>query len=616
MPNFPPLPGAGRRPGGRPGGPGGPMPMMVEKPKNAGKTLKRLIAYIGLSRYLLFSLLFVMLVITLLSLAGPTLQGRAIDTLSVKNGKLSVDFAKLAIILSILGATYVLSSLFTYLQGIFSARLSQTTVQKMRSDLFTRIERLPISFLDTHQHGDIMSRMTNDVENVSATVSQSIGSLFSSVLTLIGSLAFMLFYSPLLTVTACLTIPLSLFIIARLGKIARKYFSLQQDLLGKLNGHTEEMVTGCKTVIAFGKEKKSVDEFNGISRELRSCAIKAQIFGGIMGPIMNVIANISFMLVAVFGGYFALKGFITIGVIQAFLLYTQQFSRPLNEIAGQYAQIQTAIAGAERVFEIMDNPPEKDEGKKAFDPDKVKGEISFENIFFSYKAGEPVLKGLNLQVESGRKIAIVGATGAGKTTVVNLLTRFYDVDSGIIKIDGTDIRDIPKDKLRSSIAIVLQDTVLFSDTISANIKYGRLDASEQDIRSAAAAANADVFIERMSNGYETQLSEAGGNLSQGQRQLVTIARAVLADPRILILDEATSSVDTRTEMHIQEAMIALMENRTSLIIAHRLSTIRNADVIVVVDGGKVAEAGSHDELIAREGVYWQLYQKQFAGADI
>ena len=608
-------PGFGRGPMGRPGGRGGPMhaQIMKEKPKNAKKTLARLLSYIGTSKYLLFSLLAIMLVITLLGLAGPALQGKAIDAITINENKLSVDFDQLGKILGLMGLVYLVSFAFTYLQGIFSAKLSQITVRNMRSDLFAKIERLPISYIDTHQHGDIMSRMTNDVENISNSISQSIGSLFSSVLTVIGTLAIMLYYSPLLTLVSFVTIPLTVLTTTNLAKYMRKFFLRQQTLLGQLNGHVEEMVTGYRTVVAFGKEKKSEAQFNKISFELKKCGIKAQILGGIMGPIMNVIGNLSFLLIAGVGGMLAFKGKITIGVIQAFLIYSKQFTRPINEIANQYAQIQTAIAGAERVFDIMDTPSEIDEGKAEFDRDNVKGDISFKNIFFSYKKGEPVLKDFNLEVKSGSKIAIVGATGAGKTTVVNLLTRFYDIDSGSITIDGIDIRDIPKKKLRESIAIVLQDTVLFSDTIAANIKYGKLDASFDEIKNAARTSNADVFIERLPDGYDTMLSESGTNLSQGQRQLLSIARAVLADPKILILDEATSSVDTRTEMHIQEAMIALMKNRTSLIIAHRLSTIRDADMIIVIDDGKVAEAGNHDELLAKGGKYYSLYQNQFAG---
>lgn len=603
----------------RPGGPGGPpgrMLMAREKPKNAGKTIKRLISYIGASKYILYSLILIMIFVTLISIAGPALQGKAIDTITLKQNKLSVDFVKLFKLLGLMATIYVISSLFTYLQGIMSAKLSLTTVRNMRSDLFSKIQYLPISFVDTHPHGDIMSRMTNDVENVSNTISQSIGSLFSSVITVVGTLAIMLYYSPLLTVVSILTVPLSVFVTTNVAKYTRKFFIRQQALLGQLNGHIEDRVTGYKTVMAYGKEKRSIDEFNKISNELKSCGIKAQIFGGVMGPLMNIIGNFGFLLIAGFGGYLAFKGSITVGIIQTFLIYSQQFSRPINEIANQYTQIQTAIAGAERVFAVMDTPSEEDCGKMDFENGEAKGDISFENIFFSYKAGEPVLKDFNLEVKSGEKIAIVGTTGAGKTTIVNLLTRFYEVDSGSIKIDRIDIRDIPKSELRKNIAIVLQDTVLFSDSIGENIKYGKLDATKEQIQLAASNANADIFIERLPKGYDTELSEAGGNLSQGQQQLISIARAVLKDPKILILDEATSSVDTRTEMHIQEAMISLMKNRTSLIIAHRLSTIRDADRIIVVEDGKVKEVGNHDELLKMKGSYFNLYQNQFAGREI
>lgn len=574
---MPPMPPMG--PGGRkPGGPHGAR-LTMEKPKDAKNTLKKLIGYIGRNRYLFFALIGVMLIITLLNLAAPSIQQIAIDCITLTKKKTSVDFGALGKTLIGLGAVYLLSSVFTYMQGIFSAKLSQYTVKTMRKDLFSSLVRLPIKYLDTHSHGDIMSRMTNDVENISTTISQSIGSLISGVLT----------------------------------KYMKKYFIKQQVLLGEINGEVEEMVVGYRTVVSYGKEQDAVDKFEKMSNNLKKCGIKAQIFGGVMGPCMNLISNFGFILIAAFGGWFAIKGFITVGTIQAFILYSKQFSRPINEIANQFANIQTAIAGAERIFEVMDADKETDEGKADFEVENVKGDIDFKHIDFSYVPEKQVLKDLNLEVKAGQKIAIVGATGSGKTTIVNLLTRFYPVDSGEITIDGQSIYDIPKDKLRRSIAIVLQDTVLFKDTIEENIRYGRENATLDEIKAAAKFANADEFIERLPEGYDTVLAEGGSNLSQGQRQLLSIARAVLADPKILILDEATSSVDTRTEMHIQSAMVALMKNRTSLIIAHRLSTIRDADKIVVIDGGRVAEQGSHEELIAAKGCYYRLYQTQFSG---
>lgn len=379
------------------------------------------------------------------------------------------------------------------------------------------------------------------------------------------------------------------------------------------------MVTSYKTVVAYGKEEKAVNEFEQTSHKLKSASISARVWGSIMGPCMNFLGNLQYVLIAAFGGYFVLNPVsfmrtLTIGNIQSMLQYSKKFTRPINEIANQYANILTALAGAERIFEIMDSADETDEGTSKITVSDIKGNISFEHIDFSYEKGEPVLKGLELSVKAGQKIAIVGATGSGKTTIVNLLTRFYELDGGRITIDGIDIRDVPKPTLRKSIAIVLQDTVLFSDTIRANIKYGRSDADDDAMRRAAEFAKADVFIERLPEGYDTVLAESGSNLSQGQRQLLSIARAALADPKILILDEATSSVDTRTEMHIQQAMVALMKNRTSLIIAHRLSTIRDADVIVVIKDGVVAEAGDHEALLALDGEYAKLYSSQFAGA--
>lgn len=591
-------------------GPRGHM-MPVEKPKNAKKAVKRLVKYIGANKYLFLSLITAVMFVTVLSLIAPSLQGSAIDTVTLSESGVSVDFDKFTKLLVLLAVTYVLSSVFTLSQGILSAKLSQTTVKNMREDLFAKIVRLPIKYMDTHQHGDLMSRMTNDVETISNTVSQSIASLVSGVLTVSGTFVIMLVKSPLLTLISMLTIGLTILATTFMSKYMRKFFTRQQVLLGQLNGQAEETITGYKTISAFSRETKEKEKFNDISNELKKCGIKAQILGGCMGPIMNSIGNIGFLIIAGFGGWFALNGMISVGTIQAFIIYSKQFTRPINEIAHQYAQIQTAVAGAERVFEVMDAELETDSGKTELED--IKGNILFDNIVFSYKEGEPVLKSFNLDVKAGQQIALVGATGSGKTTVVNLLTRFYDVDSGSISIDGVDIRDMPKDNLRENIAIVLQDTVLFSDTIESNIKYGKLDADRKSVENAAQTANADMFIERLPQGYDTMLSESGSNLSQGERQLLSIARAVLKDPKILILDEATSSVDTRTELHIQQAMVALMKNRTSIIIAHRLSTIRDADVIVVLDKGHIVEMGNHEELLERKGCYYNLYQTQFAG---
>jgi len=614
--NMPPL-----RPMGGPGGRGGgPMGARVnkEKPKNIKKTLLRLLSYIGKSKMLVIALIVIMVVVTLTDLAGPAMQGAAIDTISLKGGKLSVDMPAMLGYLGVMAVLFVISSSMTLFQGFIAAKLSQNTVYSLRNDLLKKISKLPIKYTDTHKHGDIMSRMTNDVENVSNAISQSIASLISSVMTLIGAFTLMMIYGWVMALIACVTIPLTILVSTNLAKFMRKYFVRRQKLLGQLNGEVEEMVTSYKTVVAYGKEKKAVDEFTDTSHKFKKCSISARVWGSIMGPCMNFLGNFQYVLIAAFGGFFVLNPVpfmrtLTIGNIQSMLQYTKKFTRPINEIANQYANILTALAGAERIFEIMDSADEIDEGTANVEISDIKGNIEFENIDFGYEENEPVLKGLSLSVRSGQKIAIVGATGSGKTTIVNLLTRFYEVDGGRITVDGVDIRDIPKDTLRRSIAIVLQDTVLFSDTIRANIKYGKEDASDEDMKAAARFAKADIFIERLPDGYDSMLAESGSNLSQGQRQLLSIARAVLADPKILILDEATSSVDTRTEMYIQQAMVALMSNRTSLIIAHRLSTIRDADVIVVVKDGAIAEAGGHDELLAAGGEYFKLYSSQFAG---
>lgn len=594
-------------------GPGGPM--IREKPKDAKGTLMKLVKYIGKSKYLVFAVMLTTILSTLLNLAGPNLQGQAIDAITITESRLSVDFDKLVSVLMMMMLVYLASAAIQMIQGIASAKITQTTVHSMRSDLFKKISYLPIRYTDTHAHGDIMSRMTNDVDNISMTLSSSISSLISAVLTLIGAFAMLIYYDWRMAIISLVTIPLTILVSMNLSKFMRKYFVEKQVLLGQMNAQVEEMVTGYKTVMAYGKEKDACEEFARVSEEFRKCSIRANVWGGLMGPANNIINNLNYLIVAACGAYFTATGAISVGDIQAILQYSRQLSQPINQIANQYASILTAIAGAERVFTILDTPNELDQGKSDMKVEDIKGDIEFTGINFSYNPGKQVLHDFNLKVKRGQKIALVGATGSGKTTVVNLLTRFYDVDSGEIKIDGVNINDIPKKTLRSAIAIVLQDTVLFHDTIGNNIRYGKLDATDEEIRKAAAMSESDEFIERLPEAYETILTEGGSNLSQGQRQLLSIARAVLADPKILILDEATSSVDTRTEMHIQQAMVALMKNRTSLIIAHRLSTIRDADIIIVMKDGTVMEAGSHDELLAQKGVYYGLYQNQFAGIE-
>ena len=605
----------------RPGSPRGPM--VAEKPKNFKKTVTRLLSYIGKSKLLLAVMIVCVIFSALVTLISPTMQTKALNYLTPEeaggymsfadDGAPVIDFESMIRVLVILGTLFIASSLFTYIQGRLSAKLSQGTVKTMRGDLFRRIEKLSIGYTDNHPHGDIMSRMTNDIENISNTISQSVTSLLSSLVTITGAFCVMLYYSWEMTLVSLVSIPLTILVTTFLTKRIRRYFARQQRLLGELNAEVEESVMGYRTIMAFSRERAVKEQFGKTSAALRKTGIKAEIFGGVMGPLMNIINNIGFLLIVIVGVVFAMNGRFSVTTVFLFIQLSKQFTRPIHEVANQYTSILNAVTGAERVFEIMDEPSEIDEGKIELIPEEITGRLAFRNIDFSYVKGEPVLKNFCLDVDKGQKIAIVGKTGSGKTTIINLLTRFYETDAGEILLDGVDIRDITKDSLRKNIAIVLQDTVLFSDTIAANIRYGRPDATEEEIRQAAATANADRFIERMPEGYNTQLAEAGGNISNGQRQLLSIARAVLADPKILILDEATSSVDTRTEMHIQEAMLNLMRGRTTLIIAHRLSTIRDADKIIVLDGGSIAESGNHDELLAKKGVYYNLYMSQFAG---
>ena len=577
----------------------------VEKPKEGKKTLLRLVGYFASEIKVVIFLLAVVLVVVITSVYAPRLQSDAIDSIS------QLDFDKLPTILVTMLVVYGIQSLGTFLQSRNSAILSQRVVKRMREDLFDCVVNLPVKYIDSHSHGDIMSRMTNDVENISNTVSQSLSSLFSGVLTVIGTVAMMIYLCPSLALLSCTTVILTFAATKLLSKAMRTFFRKRQVLLGELNGTVEEMVTGYKTVVAYEKQEAVIEEFNKTADKLTKAGISAEILGGSMGPVMNVINNIGFVIIAAFGGYFAVNGVISIGTISAFIVYAKQFGRPIDEIAQIYGQIQTAIAGAERVFVIIDKPREDKSGDKNMD--NAKGVISFENVNFSYVPGQQVLHDFNLEVRAGHKIALVGATGSGKTTVVNLLMRFYDVDSGEILIDGVNIKDIDCRNLRENTAIVLQDTVLFADTVRNNLKYSKTEATDAEMEQAAKMSNCHDMILRLKDGYNTMLAGEGYNLSQGQRQLLSIARAFLAQPKILILDEATSSVDTRTEKRIQDAMVKLMENRTSLIIAHRLSTIQDADFIVVMEKGRIIETGNHEELLAKQGKYYELYMTQFSG---
>lgn len=590
----------GRRPGNR--------NLTVEKAKDKKGTLKRLIAYFAAEKAMIIGLLAAVIVVVICSVYAPKLQSNAIDIIA------SGRFKELTPILITMVVVYIIHSICTFLQTKISAVLSQNIVKKMREDLFRHIVNLPVRYLDSNSHGDIMSRMTNDIENISTTVSQSLSSMFSGVLTIIGTVIMMTVLCPQLALLSCVTVILTVIATKFLSKAMKKFFTKRQVLLGNLNGTVEEMVTGYKSVVAYNRQENVIKDFNSVSDELTRVGIIAEILGGSMGPVMNVINNISFVIIAAFGGYFAINHIISIGVISAFIVYAKQFGRPIDELAQIYGQIQTAIAGAERVFAVMDEPLEDKSGDKNMD--KLEGVIKFKDVNFSYTKDKQVLYDFNLQVKAGQKVALVGSTGSGKTTVVNLLMRFYDIDSGEILIDDVNIKEIDCATLRKNTAIVLQDTVLFADTIKNNLKYSNEAATDEQMYAAAAMSNCDTMINKMPLKYDTELMAEGENISQGQRQLLSIARAFLAQPKILILDEATSNVDTRTEKHIQDAMLKLMENRTSLIIAHRLSTIQDADIIVVMDEGHIVEAGNHKELLNKMGRYYKLYMTQFAGQTI
>lgn len=598
----------------RTGGFGGRRPMgaPVIKPKDFKGTLLRLWKYFGGEQKLL-AIIFIFIIISSgIGLSVPYFIGRAIDAMSINGG--TVDFKMLGLVVGSLITVYVLDGFIQFFQGWIMAGVAQRIVKKLRDTLFEKLQKLSISFFDLRTHGEIMSRLTNDIENVSTTISQSTIQLMSGVIVLVGSFAMMLYLSPLLTLASLITIPLVFLLTKTVAKKTKVLFKTQQVELGKLNGHIEENISGILVVKAFNHEDKAIDEFNEINSRLCEVGIKAQILSGYIMPLMNVINNIGFTVVAGVGGILAVKNMITIGVIASFLSYSRQFSRPLNDLANIFNTLQSAIAGAERVFEVLDEKEEVEDIVSAIELKEPKGDVLFNKVNFGYRKDVPILKNVSFHAKEGSTIALVGPTGAGKTTIVNLLARFYDVTEGQILIDGIDIRNYTRDSLRKTFGIVLQDTYLFSGTIRENIRYGRLDATDKEVEVAAAMANADVFINRLPKGYDTILSESGSNLSQGQKQLLAIARAILSNPSILILDEATSSVDTRTELHIQEAMLKLMKGRTSFIIAHRLSTIRDADIIMVIDHGEIVESGSHEELIDKKGVYYNMYSKQFSKA--
>lgn len=599
QPFFPPRPGRGFGHGGA--------CVPVSKPKNFSATIKRLWQAFGREKRWLPLVFAIVLVDGLLMLSAPYLIGKAIDAMT--GGAEAFSFLSI-IILALLGS-YIVDGALTFLQGWMIAGITQRIVTNMRQALFEKLQKLPIAFFDSRTHGELMSRLTNDIDNVSNSISQSTTQLMSGVIVLAGSLVMMLVLSPILTLACLITVPLVFLLTRTIAKRTSVLFKNQQIELGKLNGHIEETISGIQVVKAFNHEEKAIADFAAINDRLCKVGMKAQIWSGFLMPIMNVINNLGFAMVAIVGGILAVKGMITVGVIASFLSYSRQFVRPLNDLANIFNVLQSGVAGAERVFEVLDEREEPLDSPDAAVLREPKGHVVFDRVSFGYRPDQPILKNVSFEAQAGSTTALVGPTGAGKTTVVNLLTRFYDVTEGTIYLDGKDIREYSRDSLRRSFGFVLQDTYLFSGTIKENIMYGKPDATDAEVEAAAKMAHADVFINRLPKRYDTQLTENGGNLSQGQRQLLAIARVILARPSLLILDEATSSIDTRTELIIQDTLATIMEGRTSFVIAHRLGTIRDADAIMVVDSGEIVEKGSHDDLIAQKGVYYQLFYNQF-----
>ncbi len=598
------------RPGGRPGGPG---MRPTEKAKNAKGTLFRVIGYLGSFKFAICAVLLLVVFQTLSSLVATYLQKPVINAIAEP----VIDFDFIMGNLTLLIGLYLVSAVAQGVQSILLAVISQKTVQKIRMELFSKMEKLSVAYFDKRTHGELMSRMTNDVDTLNQTLSTSVAQIVSGVIMLIGTFCMMVYISIPLTIVTLILVPLMLFITKKIAKYTSRFYKGQQAALGELNGHIEETISGQYAVKVFCREDEVCEDFEKKNREYYQNAVKAQVISGSVGPIMNMFSNLNYAVTAFIGGLLAVVtvfGFETleIGEIVVFLSCSTQFSRPINEIANLFATIQSALAGAERVFEVMDEPNEYVGEESHVELGHVKGHVEVKNIDFGYDEKRLILKDVSIEAKEGQTIAFVGPTGAGKTTIVNLLTRFYDVNKGEILIDGTNIQNVKKDSVRSKIAIVLQDTHMFSVSVRENIRYGNLNASDEEVEYAARLANCHEFIERLPEGYDTVLTDDASNVSVGQRQLLSIARAMIADPEILILDEATSSVDTRTEIKIQEAMKNLMYGRTCFVIAHRLSTIKNADKIVVINDGRVQESGTHEELLALNGMYALLYNGQFS----
>jgi ATP-binding cassette subfamily B multidrug efflux pump len=578
----------------------------IEKAKDVRGTLLRLFRYLGAFKWALAIVLVLVVLSSLLSLAGPVIMGRAIDDHVIHADLPGLWRMSLGMLGVYLGATLADIGV-----GVILARISQRAMQALRRDLFEHLQTLSLRFFDRQPHGELMSRLTNDIDAVNQVLAQQIPQLLSSVLTLVGIVVMMFALNVWLALASMIVLPAMTAFVGFIGKRTRGGFRQLQEQLGTLNGELEETYSGQRVIVAFGQQGSTFEKFQRANEAVRDTGIRAMSYALLVPPLMGVFSNANIAVLIGLGGWMALRGLATVGTIATFITYSRRFAGPLRQLGNLYNQVQSAIAGAERVFQVLDEQPEIEDGPDAIPLEAIEGHVVFDHADFAYVPGVQVLHDVCLEAMPGETIALVGPTGAGKTTVVNLLTRFYDLDGGAIRIDGHDIRDVRKADLRRRLGIVLQDNFLFADTVMENIRYGRLDASDEEVIAAAQLANADQFVLRLPQGYQTVLTERGANLSQGQRQLLAIARAILADPAILILDEATSSVDTRTEVHIQEALLKLMEGRTSFVIAHRLSTIREADQVLVINEGRLIERGTHEELLALGGFYHNLYMSQF-----
>ena len=602
-----------------PHGPGGPGPRDFRKPKNAGRTISTLLGYVGKSKWLL-GVVAVCLVLNV----GCSIGGSYMLRPLINDCIIPGDYPRLARMLAVLAGIYVCAALLSYTYARIMVHVSQRTTHAIRQDLFAKMQRLPLSYFDTHTHGELMSRYTNDIETITEILNNGMISLISGGLTFIGVVAMMLYLSPALFLVSVFSMGLMMVVVMTVGRRSRRYFSAQQRDLGVINGYIEEMIEGQKVIKVFTHERAAKAGFDVRNEAYRRSAVNAQSFAGAMMPAMGNLSHINYALTCCAGALLSIAMGLDLGSLVVYLQYTRQFSQPISQMSQQVNNLLAAIAGAERVFEVMETAPEIDEGRVTLvrdgsgwawkKPDgalvPLRGDVRFQDVVFRYVPEKAVLQGISLYAKPGQKIAFVGSTGAGKTTITNLINRFYDIESGLITYDGIDVRDIRKESLRRSLGIVLQDTHLFTGTVADNIRYGRLDATDEEVRAAAKLANADTFISHLPNGYDTWLTDDGGSLSQGERQLLAIARAAVADPPVLILDEATSSIDTRTEKLIERGMDRLMSGRTVFVIAHRLSTVRNAKAIMVLEQGEIIERGDHQELIDQQGKYYQLYTGQ------